>query len=119
MQETEVSGVISQVGAGGFLALAMGLGLLVLAIVVAVRRGSRRHAFALTAAAFLPYLLASSSTTLGQIRAQNEIVRLGPAVTTKDLAHGRRVVLAASLCGSVATFFALCGASAALARSRP
>ena len=57
MQPNEGPGLLASSGAIGVLALILGFVLLGLAIVVAVKRGSRTHAIALCAAALLPFLL--------------------------------------------------------------
>ena len=119
MQSNETSGLLASGGTLGVLALLVGLGILVAGIVVARRGGSRGQALAVLAAALLPFLLGSLGTALGSIGGFDEIVRLGPAVTPKDMAAGQRHALAAAACGTVGTILAVCGGIAALARSRP
>ena len=117
MQQNTLPNVFEAAGAAGLLALVVGMSVLGLGVALFVRRGTRGQALALTVAAFLPFLLGEIGTSMGSFRAQTSIVRLGPAVTPKDLAYGQRQVIASKLFGNVATMLALCGAVAALARS--
>ncbi len=84
---------------------------------MALRRSSRGAALAVLAAASLPWLLGGIGTTLGEMGAQDAIVKLGPAVTPKDLAAGNRQRLAAHYLGTLGTILAVCGGALALARS--
>jgi hypothetical protein len=118
MQDTETPGLLASAGLVGVLALALGLGLLGLGMIVAVKRGSRAHALALMAASLLPFVLGTVGAAVGTIGAFDEVVKLGPAVTPKDLAAGGRVALSAAALGTLATILALAGAVAALSRSR-
>ncbi len=113
------SGIVASAGALGLLALAVGFAVLVVSIVLAVRRTSRGPALALVAMALVPYLVGGINSGMGEIAAQAEIMRLGPAVTPKDLAHGQRIALTGKLFGAVGSVLALCGAATALSRSRP
>ena len=118
MQNDATPGLLASAGVVGAISLLLGLALLALGIVVAVRRGRRAHAIALLAAAPLPFLLGCVGNALGMIGAFDEVVKLGPAVTPKDLAAGMRVAFSAAALGVLATILALGGAIAALARSQ-
>jgi len=52
---------------------------------------------ALLAAALLPFLLGGVGTVVGMIGAFDEVVKLGPAVTPKDLAAGSRSAAASCI----------------------
>lgn len=105
-------------GPAGIWALLVGIAVLVLGIVVARRRGPQWHAHALFAAAWLPLPIGLFGKAAGEVAAFNEVVRLGPALTPNDLAHGLAQASAATACALLAILFGLAGAIAALARSR-
>lgn len=115
MQSEATPGLLGSTGVVGTVGLLLGLAILTLGVLVAVRRGKRAHAFALLVAAFLPFLIGTIGSAVGVIGAFDEVVKLGPAVTPKDLAAGMRSAVAAGALGMVATILALGGAIAALA----
>jgi hypothetical protein len=118
VEEHVSSGWLAQGGVAGMLAVLLGATVLVLGIVVSARRGPRRHALALFAAAWLPLPIALFGKALNEIAAFDEIIRLGPAMTPKDMAAGLSAAQAVTACALLALLLGLSGAVAALARSQ-
>lgn len=121
MQEVayeEGPGFVSAAGGSGALAILVGLAVLVAGLVVAVRAGPRRHALAVFAASWLVLPIALIGRAVGEFAAFQEVIRLGPAVTPKDLAGGLSGTSAVTACAFLGLLLGLTGSVAALARSR-
>jgi hypothetical protein len=102
----------------GYLALLVGVAVLVLGIGAARRRGPRRQALALFALAWLPFAIAFAGKSLVETEMYGQIVRLGSDAVLKDVAWGLEIASKAMALGTVGLLAGLAGAAAALARSR-
>jgi len=118
MEESTGPGFIASAGVIGILTLLTGFAVLVTGLGLAAKRGSRSHALAVFAAAWLVVPLALAGRSFGEWRAMEEIIQLGPAVTPKDLAYGLKTAAAVTACATFGLLLGLVGSVAALARSR-
>ena len=117
-EEQSRQGFLALGGPAGLLAILVGLIVLALGTFVAAKRGPRRHALALFAAAWLAVPLGLLGRSFGELTALAEIVKLGAAVTPKDMAGGLQSSSGATACATLGLLLGLVGAVAALARSR-
>lgn len=115
---TPQPGFVEAGGIAGILALFAGFVVLGLALLVAARRGPRRHALAVFAAAWLALPIGLFGKSAGEITALHEISQLGPAVTPKDMAAGLVESAGTNASTLLALLLGLGGAVVALARSR-
>lgn len=114
----EGPGLVAAAGPTGALAILVGLLVLGTGVAVALRQGPRRHALAVFAASWLVLPIALIGRSSGEFTAFREIVRLGPAVTPKDLAAGLSGTSAVTACAFLGLLLGLVGSVAALSRSR-